>query len=342
MSAYIREHERIKIETMLKDGLKPKEIAVRIGKHYTTIYREIKRGTVELLDSDTWLLKKEYCADVAQRKQTEKGHNKGINLKIGNDYAFVREFTRLVKQEKYSPYAALVRMEKEGTSKIRLCVTTLYNYIDSGIFIDINRSDLPYRKKKKQEYQELRHTYSKPDARRIEERPKEAGLRTEYGHWEMDTVYSGKGKSRRCLLVLTERQTRAELVFSIPDRTAKSVVKQFDRLEKKYGSRRFRNTFKTVTCDNGVEFSDYKGLERSVCGIRPRTAVYFCHPFCSSERGSNENANKLIRRHIPKGADIGTFSRKNIAYIQNWINSYPRKLFGGLSTYEYGRRASVP
>lgn len=342
MSGYIKQHERIIIETMLKDGKNPKEIAERIGKHYTTVYREIKRGTVSLRDSHTWQERPVYCADVAGRIQKERGHNKGIDIKLGNDYVFVKEATRLIKEEKYSPYAALIRMRKEGKVKTEVCVATLYNYIHGGVLLEVTQKDLPYRKKPEDKNSEKRHCYRNMSAKRIEERPVEANSRKKYGHWEMDTVYSGKDKSKKCLLVLTERKSREELIFPIPDRTAESVVKCLDRMEKEIGIRRFRQKFKTITCDNGTEFSDYKRMERSLKNRNPRTAVYFCHPFRSSERGSNENANKLIRRHIPKGEDIGNYPPDKIAYIQNWVNNYPRKLFGGLSVEEYKKLATIP
>ncbi|TCL59982.1 IS30 family transposase [Kineothrix alysoides] len=341
MSAYIKEHERYIIETMLKDGKNPKEIAQRIGKHYTTVYREIKRGTVLMRDGQTWLEKSVYCADVSQRIQEERGHNKGIDLKVGNDYAFMHEVERLIKEEKYSPYAALVTVRKSGNFKTDICTATLYSYIHSRLFWSISAKDLPYQKTKRTE-KKIRHCYHMTGAKKIEERPKEVNEREIYGHWEMDTVYSGKGKSKACLLVLTERMLRKEIVKPIRDRTAKSVVKALDRIEREYGTRRFRSTFKTITCDNGVEFSAHNEIERSLYGVKPRTSVYFCHPFCSSERGSNENANKLIRRHIPKGADIADYSVDKIQYIEDWINNYPRKMFGGLSVNEYRKSLAIP
>lgn len=342
MSKYIQEYERYIIETMLQDGKDPKEISKRIGKHYTTIYREIKRGTVIMRDGETWLNKKVYCADVAQRKQEENGHNKGIGLKLGNDYFFVNEITRLIKEEKYSPYAALVTVKNNKMIKTNVCVTTLYSYIYSGLFMEITKKDLPYRKKKNKKNSSKRHSSHNRIAKKIEERPSEVDSRDVYGHWEMDTVYSGKNGGKDCILVLTERKTRDELLFPLPDRTAVSVVGQLDRIERACGIRAFRNKFKTITCDNGMEFSDYQGIERSIKNNGKRTEVYFCHPFCSSERGSNENQNKLIRRHIPKGADISNYSKKDIEYIQDWINNYPRKMYGGMSVNAYKYQEGIP
>ena len=86
------------------------------------------------------------------------------------------------------------------------------------------------------------------------------------------------------------------------------------------------------TCDNGCENLDFEGIERSVLAKQKRTTVYYAHPYSAWERGSNENANKLIRRFIPKGVDIGEFSHERIKMIEHWINNYPRRIFGGMSS----------
>ena len=68
-------------------------------------------------------------------------------------------------------------------------------------------------------------------------------------------------------------------------------------------------------------------MEGSVLGEGKRTFVFYCHPYSSWERGSNENNNRLIRRHIPKGTDFDENTDADIAYIENWINNYPRAIF---------------
>ena len=114
----------------------------------------------------------------------------------------------------------------------------------------------------------------------------------------------------------------------MPNQTQKSVINKLDAFEKKYG-KNFSQKFKTITVDNGSEFLDYKSLERSIKNTnQKRVKVYYAHPYSSWERGSNENANKLIRRFIPKGKDIGKISYRKIRYIEQWINNYPRKIFG--------------
>jgi len=147
----------------------------------------------------------------------------------------------------------------------------------------------------------------------------------------MDTVYSGKGGSPACLLTLTERTVRVEITRKIPDRTAQSVQAELDAMERQMGSRTFRDLFKSITADNGAEFSDVEALERSVLCTLPRTRLYFAHPYCSSERGTNENHNGIIRRFIPKATDIGKVSKTAVRQTQDWMNTYPRKILNGLT-----------
>lgn len=147
----------------------------------------------------------------------------------------------------------------------------------------------------------------------------------------MDTVVGKKGTSA-VLLVLSERKFKTELKYKLSSKSQYCVVKALDKLEKKLGSKKFRETFKTITCDNGCENLDFEGIERSVLTKQARTKVYYAHPYSAWERGTNENINKLIRRFIPKGADIGEFSHERIKMIEHWINNYPRKIFNGKSS----------
>ena len=141
-----------------------------------------------------------------------------------------------------------------------------------------------------------------------------------------------QGKSKKSLLVLTERKSRIEIVDLLKDGTSKQVVNALNRLERELGEKKFREIFKTITVDNGVEFSDWKGMEQSRRNKKNRTKIYYCHPYSSYERGSNENQNKLIRYHIPKGINFDDFSKNQVKEIEAWINDYPRKLFSGKSS----------
>ena len=131
---------------------------------------------------------------------------------------------------------------------------------------------------------------------------------------------------------MTERLTRREVIRKIPDRSQKAVSRALGRLERETDS--IFNSMKTITCDNGSEFLDVETIERSVVGNKKRCETFFAHPFTASERGSNENANRIVRRFIPKGADISRFSHTQIQKIEDWMNALPRKLLDGLSAEE--------
>ena len=119
------------------------------------------------------------------------------------------------------------------------------------------------------------------------------------------------------------------------------MVNELDKIERKMGSKKFRETFKTITCDNGCENLDFEGIERSVLTKNKRTKVYYAHPYSAWERGTNENNNKLIRRFIPKGADIGKFSHERIKMIEHWMNNYPRRKLNGLSSFMLIKKLNV-
>lgn len=343
MAKYITEMERYRIEFYLKENKNPRWIAEKLGRHYTTIYAEKRKGTVELKNSDL-TYRKEYCADAAQRKTTERSHNKGRDLKIGSDLELVHRLEYLIGTLHYSPYAAVQTIRKEGIYKTDICKGTVYNYIDKGIFLNISNKDLYIkRSKKKQVHHEVtgRPAHKHINVKSINDRPASADGRNEFGHWEMDTVYSGRNKSKACLLEITERMTRDQYIIRMPDRTLPSVVHALDTLEKSMGARAFRETFKTITVDNGSEFGDGTAIEKSCQSEKPRTAVYFCHPYSSWERGSNENQNRLTRYWIPKGEDIAAYTDEQVRSIQDWINNYPRAMFGGLSTNEYKQKLGI-
>lgn len=328
----LSERDRYIMEYMLSEKKPVAEIARKMGKHRSTIYREMKRGSVKLLDSELMSYEK-YCADTGQRIHDERKHYKGAPLKVGNDIQYLQFIEMLIIEKKYSPQAALYYIRNHDLEfKTTLCKTTIYSYVTKGIFLNLTNQHLPVKRNKKREYHSTRVAKKNVKGRSIEERSKDILERDEFGHWEMDTVYSGKGQGKACLLVLTERMLRLERIIKIPDRTQNSVVSALNRLEKIMGYEKFKTVFKTITCDNGVEFLDFDGIEKSCRRKnRNRTTVYYCHPFCSGERGSNENLNRMIRRRIPKGSSIQAVSDEKVKEIENWMNDYPRTILNGKS-----------
>lgn len=326
-------NDRLKLEALTKAKIPKKEIAKILGCHLSTVYRELKRGTfIARTTEEEYEVR--YSPDIAQAHKNEVLAAKGPDLKIGHEMEFARRIEEIIINDKYSPAAALAKIKKEGI-EFTVCVTTLYSYIDKGVFLNLTNKQLPVKKKDaKRKYQRVQTQARAAKGDSIEKRPKEIENREDFGHWEMDTVVGKQGVSKKSLLVLTERKTRKEIIFLLKSHTTKEVIKALNRLERKTGDRRFREIFKTITVDNGSEFQDYEGMEASRRGKTKRTKIYYCHPYSSYERGSNENQNKLVRRHAPKGTDLDELTQRDVIQMEEWINSYPRKLFDYLSADE--------
>lgn len=325
---HLSESDRIKMETLLNKGYSKPEIAEYLHVHRSTIYREIKRGEYIHRNSD-YTEEVRYSSDKGQQTHDWNAQGKGKPLKIGNDVKLAEYIEQKIVEDKYSPEAALTAAETSGIEfNTTISVRTLYRYIDNGIFLKLTNKDLPVKGKKKKKNKKVQTQKRASAGESIENRPDEVKDRETFGHWEMDTVKGKRGVTKSCMLVLTERKTRDEIIFKLKDQKAESVVDALDRLERKWGDM-FYKVFRSITVDNGVEFSDYEGMERSILRSgEKRTFLFYCHPYSSWERGSNENQNKLIRRHIPKGEDFDEKQDRDIEYIENWINNYPRGIFG--------------
>lgn len=325
---HLSQNDRIKMETMLNSGHKVVEVAEYLHVHRSTIYREIKRGEYTHRNSD-YTEETRYSSDLGQKNHDWNAQGKGRNIKIGNDRPLAEYIEGKIIEDKYSPEAALAAAAESGIEfTTSISVRTLYRYIDKGIFLKLTNKDLPVKGKRKKHNKRVRVQKRASAGESIENRPDEVKDREIFGHWEMDTVKGKQGVTKSCMLVLTERKTRDEIIVKLPDQKAASVVEAIDRLERKWGDM-FTKVFRSITVDNGVEFSDYEGLERSVLHEgEKRTFAFYCHTYSSWERGSNENNNRLIRRHIPKGEDFDEKQDRDIEYIENWINNYPRGIFG--------------
>lgn len=321
--------DRIKLEALIKAGLSKSKIAEQLGVHRSTIYNELKRGQYMHRNSD-YTEELRYSPDIAQEKAEENLKVRGTQLKIGNDIAYANYIEDKIVNEDYSPAAVLGELKaqgKEGNFKTTICVATLYSYIDKGIFLKLTNKNLPVKKNEKRKYNKVKKQQARANAGdSIEKRPEEIEKREEFGHWEMDSVIGQRGKSKNTLLVLTERKTRDEIIFKLPDHTDEAVVAALDRLERKWGDM-FRQVFKTITVDNGSEFADVEGLERSaLVEGEKRTHLYYCHPYSSWERGTNEVTNKMVRRKVPKGTNFDDKTDEEIEEIEGWINNYPRRI----------------
>lgn len=129
------------------------------------------------------------------------------------------------------------------------------------MFLNISNNNLIYGKRKKKPVKVIRHRKNILYENTIEARPFKYNVRDIFGHWEMDTVIGNRDGKHSCLLVLTERLTRQEIIVKIASKTSCAVVNGLNKLQKKYKSK-FKQIFKTITCDNGSEFTDFKGIEK--------------------------------------------------------------------------------
>ncbi len=323
--------DRIRIETLRKAKHPVSEIANELGVDRSTIYRELKRGTYIAKNSD--LTEEErYSPDIAEKKYREHLKNKGPGLKIGNDQALADYIEDKILNQNYSPDAVIGELTATNgwdKFKTRFCTKTLYNYIDKEIFLNLTNKNLPVKGKRKRPYNKVKKKEQSRDTAgtSIEKRPEEINEREEFGHWEMDSVMGKQGESKESLLVLTERKTRGEKVYKLHGHTATLVVQKINELEEEYGEY-FSKIFKSITVDNGTEFSYCTELEKSILSGEARTKMYYCHPYSSYERGSNENQNKMIRRWIPKGTNFDGYTDEQIQEIEDWINNYPRRILG--------------
>lgn len=332
--------ERLQVEVALKQGLKPKEIASLIGKSVRTVYYELKRGTyqhkINAYDRHYGgkigeRYEERYSPDIAEEKYRQQLQAKGAPLKIGNDYALAEYIETRIVEGGLTPVAVLGEIKRNKMPfKTSICVRTLYSYIYKNVFLRLDMSYLPIKRMNRKKSKHI--TISRaPRGTSIEKRPAVINDRAEFGHWEMDCV-EGKKKKKETLLCLSERVTRKEIVLKIPDKTTASVVKALNMIEWKYG-KLFRAIFKSITVDNGVEFSDCAGMEKSIFNGK-RTTIYYCHPYSSYERATNERLNREIRRKIPKGSDLTKYSSDDIQKIEEWLNNYPRQVLNFATSNE--------
>jgi len=317
-------NDRLKIEKALKQKLTVAEIANMLRVSRNTIYLELTRGRYEHLNYD-YTKEMRYSPDIAQKRYNQNLKEKGPGLKIGKDHKLVNYIESKILNENYSPAAVLGEISTKGIKfKTTITVRTLYNYIEKGYLHRITNKNLPMRGRKKRQYKKVRVQKRVSKGESIEKRPEHIQDRAEYGHWELDLLH-GKQSTKPAVMVLTERMTREQIMVKVPDKKAQTIIAAIDNLERKH--KNFKTKFKTITVDNGSEFTDFQGIEKSITS-GSRTKVYYCHPYAAYERGSNEKQNQLIRRFFPKGTNFTRISQKQITKVQDWLNNYPRAIFG--------------
>lgn len=286
--------ERVKIETLADLHYSIREIAHKLGRSPSTVSRELKRCERE----------GPYQAETAQETYAAQKKRCGAKSK-GTEDTLATIQQKL--DETWSPEQIANRLF-EGT----LCFKTIYRWIYEGL-IQVPLTVLRQKgKRRKPQETRGRFTIGTP----IAKRPKEVRKRETFGHWELDTVVSSRGKSKACVATFIERKTRWYTAIKMADRTSASMEKAVHTLCQRFPE----GGFLTATTDRGKEFSCYSSLEKDL-----DIQVYFADPYSSWQRGSNENGNGLLREFFPKKTDFATVSETELNEALRLINNRPRK-----------------
>lgn len=325
---HIQESERKSIERMKRQGANNNQIAKALCRHRSSIGRELKRNSVTQRETvqtnsksiDIPLFKevKRYFWDSAQRQYKERRLRTGAKCKLVSCMDFICYLEgKVLGAEKWSLDAARGYAQRHDLFPVIPSTRTLYHWVDAGL-LKIRNIDLllKVRRKCRKKPKERKRMLG----RSIDERPDSINQRKEFGHWEGDGIVGGGRKGY--LLTLAERMTGYGIVWDAKDRDAGRVVRLLDLLERQY-DHLFPAVFKSITFDNGPEFSAVEQIED-----KGRLTAYYAHPYSSYERGTSENWNGIVRRFIPKGMSLTDLNPDALVRINRYINQLPRKRFG--------------
>lgn len=303
-----------------KDRRSLRQLAKDLGLPKSTLHDEIRRGLVPHPNLFKGKEVYDYSAEIAQAAIDAGNANKGRPMKMNTTMAKLLRIE--IVDHRRSPYDALAHLREQGFSGLpsERCV---YDHIHHGD-LGISPSQLPYKPTPhRRKLPKPRRSLKMPGNLSIEERP-DLDDRSEFGHWEMDTIVSGvHGKGG--LLVLIERQTRRYIIEKLRYISQSEVLRALRRALRRG---KLVKTL-TITTDNGSEFLDHDAIEALFKSRTPPVRLYYTHAYAAWEKGSVENANRLVRRWYPKGTDFSKVSPRRIAALEDAINSIHRRLLGG-------------
>jgi IS30 family transposase len=304
MSTYhqLTQEERYLITAQLMSGICQAQIARLLGRHRSTIAREVQRNVTH--HDGKYRAEKAHSYATARRRRCRRGARFSAQ-----DMARVASLVR----RKWSAEQISGVLRKTG--ELQISHETIYRRIrwDKKAGGDLWRHTRIMSKFGRKRYGRQDSRGVAPGKRPIGDRPAEVELRQRIGHWEGDTVM-GSDK-RHCVLTLVERKTGYVIIRKLKARTKAEVTRAATKAIAGHCRR-----FKTITFDNGTEFHDYALLEQ-----RFPVKCYFATPYHSWERGSNENLNGLIRQYLPKGSCMSTVTQAQCDYIAEDLNNRPRK-----------------
>lgn len=302
--------ERSCIYNFLNLGMSIREISKVLHRSPSTISREIKRNSIEA--GSRGRFKKYYPI-----KAHEKYKAKRVNCHRRSSYdKSVLEYI----EKKIKAYWSPEQIANRKTDEIESVpsTSTIYRIIHKEQIKQLNMSHLR-RKGHFKRPAEARGKFN-DGGRTINKRPKEVYRREELGHWEADTVESGridhKRKSKYCFVTLAERKSRYYIAILLPDRKEEHVTPAIIGALKAFP----KELVKTITFDRGKEFAGYKTIEKEL-----NCSTYFCNPYCAWQKGTNENTNGLLREFYPKGMDLSLVNQDELLEVLSLMNSRPRK-----------------
>ena len=299
------ERQRYAIYLGLKRKWSKRKIASELGVSPSTVSREVKRNSN---------ITGEYVWCNAQTKSDARKH--GLKGNHRKSEVLWWRIEQMVIDEDWSPSQIAGVLRKEG---IHIVKQTIYNHVHADSTGRL-AAHLPHALKYTRRTKALRPTKATNIADRtsIHERPAEADG-TRFGDWEMDTIVDSYGHA---IVTVTERSTNFVLLEKLKQgRKAMPTARTVARLLFPY-----REQVHTITTDNGCEFAAHLEISRLLSGKGPvRNKVFFADSYCSWQKGAIENANKLIRKYIPKKANFDDFSDRMIMEIQKKLNRRPRQ-----------------
>lgn len=198
-----------------------------------------------------------------------------------------------------------------------ICLKTYYTYVLLGI-TQVSLMDLPEIVSRKTAVKRPRSTKSTKGTS-IHEREFALTDRSEFGHWEGDCVIGSRDGQHKVLFTMVERKTGFATTHIVQGTKMKYIRYAINKLERRFGCA-FKHVFKSITFDNGSEFSDPIGFEKSVYNGK-RTVVFYADSYASYQRGTNERFNREMRRYIPKGTPFDDVPQKTIDLYDSFINS---------------------
>jgi transposase, IS30 family len=302
----ITAEERYILMAMRVHNATPAEIARALGRHRSTIIREIARNSTNY---DGYY--RPALADMYARGR--RLHSRRNSHFTQEDWAVVDGFLC----EDWSPEQIVGWCARQLL--LTISIETIYRHIwadkASGgtLHAHLRRANKPFRKR----YGAYDSRGRLAGKRPIATRPPGAAHRSRIGHWEGDTML-GDGPSGACLLTLVERNTGYTLIGKLAHRTGEEVNARALPLIRAQS-----RPVRTITVDNGTEFHAYKQLEATL-----PTRFYFATPHHSWERGTNENTNGLIRQYFPKRTSLEHVTQRDCTRIATKLNHRPRKRLG--------------